>query len=417
LGTNEKLGYIAHAEAPGDQLASLRDDARFESLLAALAEPLSLLHRTPVQDLPVHHIGHEVDRLRETARLLGVILPELETRLKRIVCDLEDRLARVDDELATNHGDFYDDQACVNGDRMVIIDLDEIRIAHPMLDIGNMLAHLLTGQQRGSVRPRAREALIAAMRQHREMSDCDIAAFEAIGILKLAPGPFRRLEAAWPERIEEMLALIERVLGCPVLPDTRSGVQPSSIADDKLPELPALQDVARMQATLRDATGDQSLNLTRIYVQRHKPGRRAILRYDVEGSAPIWGKIFASKRGPRVHEITRKICDARAFGPDVALPDPIAFVTDQRVLLQRSVPGRSIDERLFAGDEGLATNIAEAIHALHASGLDLGREHDLDKELSPLPQRVEDVGEMFPDLREASTDIHARLRDLAGNIE
>jgi Ser/Thr protein kinase RdoA (MazF antagonist) len=417
LGTNEKLGYIAHAEAPGDQLASLRDDARFESLLAALAEPLSLLHRTPVQDLPVHHLGHEVDRLRETARLLGVILPELETRLKRIVCVLEDRLARVDDELATNHGDFYDDQAIVNGDRMVIIDLDEIRIAHPMLDIGNMLAHLLTGQQRGSVRPRAREAFIAAMRQHREMSDRDIAAFEAIGILKLAPGPFRRLEAAWPERIEEMLALIERVLGCPVLPDTRSGVQPSSIADDKLPELPALQDVARMQATLRDATGDQSLNLTRIHLQRHKPGRRAILRYDVEGSAPIWGKIFASKRGPRVHEITRKICDVRAFGPDVALPDPIAFVTDLRVLLQRSVPGRSIDERLFAGDEGLVTNIAEAIHALHASGLDLGREHDLDKELSPLPQRVEDVGEMFPDLREASTDVHARLRDLAGNIE
>src|SRR5690606_7090338 len=167
----------------------------------------------------------------------------------------------------------------------------------------------------------------------------------------------------------------------------------------------------------RDATGDQSLNLTRIYVQRHKPGRRAILRYDVEGSAPIWGKIFASKRGPRVHEITRKICDVRAFGPDVALPDPIAFVTDLRVLLQRSVPGRSIDERLFAGDEGLATTIAEAIHALHASGLDLGREHDLDKELSPLPQRVEDVGEMFPDLREASTDVHARLRDLAGTIE
>jgi thiamine kinase-like enzyme len=413
LGINEKLGYIAHAEAPGDQLASLRDDPRYENLLAALAEPLALLHRTPVEGLAVHHLGHEADRLRETARLLSVILPKLESRLRRIVCVLEDRLARVDDELATNHGDFYDDQAIVDGDRMVLIDLDEIRIAHPMLDIGNMLAHLRTGQQRGSVRPGARDAFIDAMRRHREMSDRDIATFEAINILKLAPGPFRRLEAEWPERIGEIVALIERVLGCPM----PQGAESTSIADEKLPELPALQDMARMQAELRDATGDQSLNLTRIHVQRHKPGRRAILRYEMEDSAPIWGKIFASKRGPRVHEITRMICDARAFGPDVALPDPISLVTDLRVLLQRSVPGEPVDDRLFAGDEELAAKIAEAIHALHASGLDLGREHDLDKELSPLPQRVEDVGTLFPDLREASIEVHARLLDLAGTVQ
>src|SRR5690606_11452049 len=159
-------------------------------------------------------------------------------------------------------------------------------------------------------------------------------------------------------------------------------------------------DSARVQHALRAATCSPALELTGIHIQRRKPGWRAIVRYDVAGEEPIWGKIFASRRGPRVYEITRLICGARAFGPDVSLPDPIAFVPELRLLLQRSVPGESIDDRLRAGDEALAVKIADAIHTLHASGLDLGREHGLDKELSPLGPRTEELGTLFPALRD-----------------
>lgn len=172
-----------------------------------------------------------------------------------------------------------------------------------------------------------------------------------------------------------------------------------------------------MREALRQATGNDSLVLTGIHIQRHKPGRRAIIRYDIADSEPVWGKVFASKRGPRVHEITRQICEARAFGPEVALPDPIAFLPDLRVLLQRSVPGTPIDPGVIAARPELADRIASAIHAFHASGLDLGREHDLDKELSPLHQRVQDVVDRVPELADQATNLHARILDLAGNVQ
>ena len=426
LGTNTAFRFIAHEDAPGVRLASLRGDARFPEMLERLAGPLALLHRTPVEGLPVHHLGDEMDRLRETASLLGLLVPAQQQQLDRIVGVLEDRLTRIDEVLATNHGDFYDDQAIVNGGDIALIDLDGIRLAHPMLDIGNMLAHLRAGTARDDALSGAREAFIDGMRRHRAMDAREIATFEAIGLLHLAPESFRRLDPAWPDAIDGMVGLIEDVLRSPVPPDLVSGdTTPGTssggtgrvaILDEKLPELPALQDPGRMEAALRQATGDTGLVLEGISVWRHKPGRRAIIRYDIAGAAPIWGKVFASTRGPRVHEITRAICDARAFGPVVALPDPVAFLPDLRVLLQRAVPGEPITARLLAGDTALAERIARAIHAFHASGLDLGREHDLDKELSLLHGRVDDLRERFPALGEEATALHARLREMAGTL-
>ncbi len=412
LGTLADLNFIVHEEAPGTQLAAMRDDPRYGDLSAAIAEPLALLHRVDVTGLPVHRLADEADRVAETATLLGVILPGQRERLEKISRSIASRLAEVEEVLATNHGDFYDDQALIDGDNIAIIDLDEIRIAHPLLDIGNMLAHLGTGEARGKVPPAARQAFTEAMRAHRPMSDRDLALFEAIGVLKLAPGPFRRLEPGWPEAVDSMLDMIESML-----PSSAATNPDTGIRDVKLPELPVLQDPVRMQAHLRDATGDPELELTGVHVQRHKPGRRAILRYDVANAEPIWGKIFASKRGPRVHKITKAICDARAFGPEVTLPDPISYDRELRLLLQRSVPGEPIDPRLLAGETALAGRIAEAIHALHASGLDLGREHDLEAELTPLDQRAREVGELFPALAEDAAELLARIRDRATSIQ
>ncbi|MCC6314330.1 MAG: phosphotransferase, partial [Thermomicrobiales bacterium] len=348
------------------------------------------------------------------------ILPAAQPRLDRIVGLLENRLARIDDELAIGHGDFYDDQAIVGDDGIALIDLDEIRIAHPMLDVGNMLAHLNFNETRGLVGRNAREAFIAGMRERRNMDERDIAVFEAAGLLKLAPGPFRRLEPNWRAGVADILDLTAQALDRAASPRSpvALAIDPDAapVRDDALPELLALQDPTPMQRALRAATGNSALMLAGIRLQRHKPGRRAVLRYDMVGDDAIWGKIFASNRGTRVHEIARAICAARAFGPDVALPDPIAFLPELRVLLQRSAPGEAIDARLCAGDERLADAIAVAIHALHASGLDLGRVHDLASELAPLGPRVREVGACHPWLENSARELHARVLAAAGSL-
>jgi len=135
---------------------------------------------------------------------------------------------------------------------------------------------------------------------------------------------------------------------------------------------------------------------------RHKPGRRVLLRYTVrrdDGSIEhLYGKSFASERGPRVFATAQAIATARVFGSDVQVPEPVAFLPDLKLLVQRSVPGQPAVSALLDGDQDLATRIAMAFHRLHSSGIDLGRRHELAKELAPLHRRIGDIRDVAPSL-------------------
>lgn len=164
--------------------------------------------------------------------------------------------------------------------------------------------------------------------------------------------------------------------------------------DPALPHLGTVADPDAMQVELSRATGDDGFTLQGIHLVRHKPGRRAILRYDVEtvcGRSVLYAKTFASERGPKVYAITTTIVKAAAFGPDIALPAPVAYLPYLRTIVQRGVPGEPVADRLAANDTALAARIADALYRFNTSGIDLGRRHDLRKELSPLAARVEQV--------------------------
>jgi len=164
------------------------------------------------------------------------------------------------------------------------------------------------------------------------------------------------------------------------------------IEDAKLPQLRALLDPVQMPRALSGMG-----TLQRIELVRHKPGRRVILRYTVRGVdgriEHLFGKSFASERGPRVFATARAIATALAFGDDVLVPEPVAFLPDLKLLVQRSIPGQPAAPALLAGDRVLAVRIATAFHRLHTSGIDLGRRHRLAEELAPLPRRVDDIHE------------------------
>lgn len=385
--------FIAHAEFSGTQLASMRAEANYEQLMEPLADVLHRFHSTEVPAGLVHTLSDEGERICETARMLATIHPAIGRRVNQLGEEIVDRLDSVDCVIATNHGDFYDDQAIVSEEGMSIIDLDEMRMAHPLLDIGNMLAHMRSDPHHPEKMADARDAFLASMQKRVSYSDRDVSLFESIGLLKLAPGPFRRLENDWRDGIERIVEMAEESLGAsqgegrpvPWRPN------PQVIEDEALPQLKRLQDPEVMTSMLGH-------DVAEVEVIRHKPGRRAILRYELVDGQPLFGKTFASKRGSRVFGITQNITRARAFGPSVVLPEPVMFLADTRLLVQRAVPGTSVEPALLSGDVTLVEQIADALYAFHTSGIDLGREHNLEKELSPLRMRARQVGEHAPDL-------------------
>lgn len=170
----------------------------------------------------------------------------------------------------------------------------------------------------------------------------------------------------------------------------------SHVLDPKLPQLAALQDPNAMSDALSAALG-APVTVGSVDIVRHKPERRAIARLTTDRGV-FYAKTFASARGPKVAAVTRTICEANAFGPDVSLPTPVAWLEDLKTLVQERIPGEPIAPMLIAGDTVLIKKVAEALYRFHTSGIDLGREHVLARELSPLPGRVQEVAEACPDL-------------------
>lgn len=410
--------FILHAEEVGIPLAELRGLPGYVDWMEPLDQALTSLQNVELRELHRHSLEHEVRALSETTRLLKHVVPELESRLDTVFTELSRRLTGLDEQWATSHGDFYDDQAIVSQRGLSLIDLDEIRLSHPGIDTGNMLAHLESGRFRGEPVAEAHARFRDQTLRKNPQWGMDIDVFEAAGLLKLAPGPFRRLEVDWPDGVDTILTAVESCLrrerrfesvACPeAMVD--AGEQ-RIISDPLLPQLGQVFDIAvvnKQMATL----GNEPVEIDSVELIRHKVGRRAIVRYGMTNGDTLFGKTFASNRGPKVHRIAQLITERRGFGGNVDLPAPVAFLPDLKMLLQRSVAGVPVESALSGGDVELVKRIALAIHRFHMSGLDLGRVHDLDKELSPLTTRTTEIVEHAPLLGTLAWTTHHRLFDL-----
>jgi hypothetical protein len=92
-----------------------------------------------------------------------------------------------------------------------------------------------------------------------------------------------------------------------------------------------------------------------------------------------------------------------ADSPDgISVPEPIAYVAELGVWLQRKVSGREATE-LIQGPEGiaLARRIAEAAHKLHAAGVPGKRAHAMADEIRILRERLPAVAAAEPDATRA----------------
>ncbi len=109
------------------------------------------------------------------------------------------------------HGDLYENQVLVHGDRLTLIDLDDVGPGDPVLDAANFSAHLLllatsggpAGDLIGGYRAEFRAASVRAF----EVAPAELAWREAYCLLRLVSGPFRVLHPEWPARMAARLDL------------------------------------------------------------------------------------------------------------------------------------------------------------------------------------------------------------------
>ncbi len=424
----ERMGAIVHREAPGIRLATLEGDA-LRSALPPTGRALARLHGVALPDglppaLPA------AGQLDVAARTVSRLRPDLASRIDRLVAGLGPALAAAEDPTGLIHGDFYDDQVLVRDDgEVVLLDLDEARRGDPRTDVGNALAHLSARAPDALAAEGLRDAFLEGYAGGRTMDPRTTTLFEAAALLGMAVGPFRRLQSDWPEALERLVDLaVQRAeaarvapSGSPAGPLRTEAVLVDGHVDAALPQLERLLEAGTMRSRLAAVMGRpvEGLDIT---VARHKPGRRCVVRYDVRLSANgvaasevrLYGKTYASARGPRVHATLEAFAAVAGGAGLPRLARPVAYLTDLGLQLQTEVRGLSVVPSLLGGDREIAERLAEAVHALHTSGAHLARRHTLADELRPLPGRVDRLAGAAPDLEAMARACLAVLERSAG---
>ncbi len=440
------VGMTLQERVRGVRLGGLVDRPGFDSTVRRTARALARLHGLQIPLSSRRKLHEELKGIHRWAGILSAIRPELKARVET----LRDRLsAEVQARIrltAPTHADFHHTNVLVEGDRITIIDLDEMAFGDPMVDVGRFLASLRVPARRAfgriSALEEAGEAFLGEYLRRRADDQSRARLFEACSLLIAAGSSFRIQRDGWEEEVHMLLDEVERVLTLAVqrtaVPvaglgagapeeDTatadaaeESAHGPASGPDappalpDGRPELDRKERVRwasnglYLQACLAsDVSEAYGAILERCRVlDPPRPDGSGEARYELRGrrDGEIWkahvtgvlrdsGGLGLSRRLGRL----RKALDGDPRAP--LLPRPVSWVRTIGLLVWEPTEGPRLSSLVGSGElEDAAARLGGALARLHAASVDLGRERSLEIELRAIGKKVRRLCERRPTL-------------------
>ena len=188
-------GVVALSVLPGRTAREAVVDGGPLPGLDALEALLDRLPTDLVDGSPL--VGGPLARVPHFAAVVGATVPEEGPRVARVVEAL-DAASAPDLPVVAVHGDLYEAQVMVQGDRPTgLLDIDGVGPGHRIDDVADLLAHLdvlsgIPGHARA--RPWAEELLLAA---DARLDPGELRRRTGAAVLALASGPFRVLDPGW----------------------------------------------------------------------------------------------------------------------------------------------------------------------------------------------------------------------------
>jgi len=427
-GGSKRHAVLALEWLPGRNLREVLDGADADVAVRALGRALVELHcqdASPPAGTESSPAGEELDELAST---LAFLCPELGERPQRLADALNRTLAAHDPRADLIHGDLYDKQVVVDGDRIGLLDLDRVGRGDPRRDLGLLVAHLerdalFLGRPREWVEE-IEGTLLAAYEDARGGGVGSLSPFVAEALLRLAHHPFRVHVEDWPSRTAEIIACAEKRLAEGQRPPPRRTPDPSRL-DSALSSGRARERV--VAAVAQGLPGDSKLELEAAEVVKQRPGRRAVVRYRFVAEAASAAKpfvVFGKIRERGTDYRTQRVLEAlwaRGFTPDArgpaAVPEPLAVVPELHMTLQRGADGCPVSELLHRPEAPrLMVRVADAIHALHIADVPTDRQHGMDEEIAILQKQLSQLAESTPAWRTRLERLLEACRLLGGTL-
>jgi aminoglycoside phosphotransferase (APT) family kinase protein len=410
VGYVPAVGLTLQEQVPGQRLGGLVTAPGFVKWVRQTAGLLATLHGLDVPLSSRRKPAEEVRGVHRWAGVLTAIRPDLTGRVER----LRDRLAAEIEaraELAGPiHADFHHTNVLVDGERVTIIDLDEMAFGDPMVDVGRFLASLRVPARRafGDLRAlqEAGDAFLETYLTRAGGDEKRARLFEAASLLIAAGSSFRIQRPNWEEEVSLLVEEAERVFrlaGNGAAPAAVSAAARTSrsVADPARWSQDGVYMQALLDPHLRAAYGTQ---VTSCRVRRLGNGR---IRFDLRGwlgeqrwSASLQGIPWPERRGrARVQrlELVRSALDGSGEAP--LLPRPIAYLKPLSLLVCEIPAGTRFSSLIGSGDAAaVAESLARALAVLHGTGIELDERRTLERVLETLGEDVERLSVAAPDL-------------------
>lgn len=373
LGASGELRALVTSWVEGQAVCpQMLGHAPDPAAIAEVGAALARLHADPFRPAASIRPADDGDALIAVAEDLLPLDACLADDAKRIGAEVADRIADTAFSPTLVHGDFSADQVVIAKGRPIVLDWDHAACGDPGRDLGTFLARLDAQAADGFLtRSEADDlgaALVEGYARTAEAVPAATKLHHARALLLLASEGFRLRRANWPVRGRALIERAEAVLA-----------EPSrSRSDPAMPEIDAALSRGRGLSAVMEVLGDDAPVLAQgpqPEVIRHKPGRRALIRYRVEGAgvAAVLGKLRAKgtdRRTPQVHRALREAGLDGLADHGVGVPRAIGQIDAMKMWLQEEVPGQTLASHLQDANTSRCEILAR-------TGAALARLHDV----------------------------------------
>jgi aminoglycoside phosphotransferase (APT) family kinase protein len=450
-----EMEMILQAAVPdGIEFTHFAYDQRYEASvredwMVKAGRALGVFHNNSTAPSETKTIYDDLRDLHEYTLIIAKVEPDLATKYEEVIQQINTKVDHFKEPKAVaSHGAMRTDQYILQGDRLAMIDLDSYCWANPARDLGNFLAYLcwkaIRQPEHAQFVERAGRAFLEGyLSVQKDIDEKWLSVYQAASLLKIAGRRFRSLTyLEWPLVIHLIHAAFAAItedltnLEAGSIGDIRGTLVahlrtassktkfPRTFEDKPFPALWRALNAEIMNVDLLPILNDvicsdtSSRIVHRAKLLAYKPGKRGVIRYDLDQIEcqkyfSVYGKLYPQ---PYLCERTYKVmktlydevfCDTT----DLGVPRPLGFIPELSMLVFIPAEGKLLGDymakRALDGEEVIHVMelAGKWLAQLHTHQFPLEKEFKVENEVDNIREWAESISKKYPDERKAATHI------------